>query len=115
VGFIRALPKELRQAFMATLEELSEADLLLHVVDAAHPEARMHADSVNDILEDLDLRETPRILVLNKWDLVPQERKEEVRMEFPAGISVSAMNQETLPALTRAVIAALDQARPVNG
>lgn len=68
VGFIRSLPKELMEAFQATLEELAEADLLLHVADASHPELEMQVKAVETILENLKLHEIPRLLVLNKVD-----------------------------------------------
>jgi GTP-binding protein HflX len=75
VGFIRELPKDLAQAFRATLEELDEADLLLHLVDAADPDREQQVAAVERILADLGLAETPRLLVLNKADLLsPDER-----------------------------------------
>jgi len=70
VGFIQNLPQQLIASFRATLEELEHADLLLHVVDAAHPSAREQLDAVKDILEGLGLREKPTLLVLNKSDLL---------------------------------------------
>ena len=73
VGFIRSLPKELVEAFRATLEELEEADLLLHVADASHPELELQLKAVEDILEQLALHETPRLLILNKIDALPPE------------------------------------------
>ena len=76
VGFIRSLPKELVEAFRATLEELEEADLLLHVADASHPELELQLKAVEDILEKLELHETPRLLVLNKIDALPAEPEE---------------------------------------
>ena len=71
VGFIRDLPLDLARAFRATLEELDEADLLLHVVDAADPARDQQTAAVETILADLGLAETPRILVMNKIDLLP--------------------------------------------
>ena len=68
VGFIRDLPKDLVAAFRATLEELEEADLLLHVVDVADPERDAHIEAVEKILDGLGLESTPRILVFNKAD-----------------------------------------------
>jgi GTP-binding protein HflX len=68
VGFIRELPKTLVSAFRATLEELSDADLLLHVVDAADPEYPLQIEAVERILKSLDLHEVPRLLVFNKCD-----------------------------------------------
>ncbi len=73
VGFIRDLPKELVTAFRATLEELESADLLLHVVDVANPRFDAHMESVERVLEDLDLAATPRICAYNKQDLLDSE------------------------------------------
>jgi GTP-binding protein HflX len=70
VGFIRALPKTLVNAFRATLEELADADLLLHVVDASDPDHPQQIAAVERILESLDLYDTPRLLVFNKCDLL---------------------------------------------
>jgi GTP-binding protein HflX len=70
VGFIRALPKTLVNAFRATLEELADADLLLHVVDASDPEHPQQIAAVERILESLGLQDTPRLLVFNKCDLL---------------------------------------------
>ncbi len=66
VGFIRDLPAPLKNAFRATLEELHEADLLLHVVDARDPRRRQQIEAVEGVLEELGLMDTPRLVVLNK-------------------------------------------------
>jgi GTP-binding protein HflX len=76
VGVIRDLPRDLAQAFRATLEELDEADLLVHVVDAADPAREQQTAAVEKILTDLGLAETPRLVVLNKMDLVPEEERD---------------------------------------
>jgi GTP-binding protein HflX len=68
VGFIHKLPTAVVAAFRATLEEMDEADLLLHVVDASHRSAIQHAAVVDDLLDKLGLISIPRIMVLNKWD-----------------------------------------------
>ena len=73
VGFIRDLPRELMEAFRATLEELYEADILIHVLDASHEEMEQQLESVEKILEELGLADVPRILLLNKWDNIPKE------------------------------------------
>ncbi|MFC1918243.1 GTPase HflX [Chloroflexota bacterium] len=70
VGFIRKLPPEIITAFRATLEELEEANLLLHVVDFSSPDAPEQCDTVEDILTELGLEEKPRITIMNKIDLV---------------------------------------------
>jgi GTP-binding protein HflX len=68
VGFIRKLPHELVAAFRATLEELADADVLLHVVDASHPAMEDHMKAVDDLLAELGVADRPRILALNKID-----------------------------------------------
>lgn len=70
VGFIQKLPTELVAAFRATLEELAEADLLLHVIDISHPNAFEHTQAVDKTLADLGVAEKPRLLALNKVDLL---------------------------------------------
>jgi GTP-binding protein HflX len=70
VGFIQKLPPAIVAAFRATLEEIREAAVILHVVDITHPNAGPQADVVDDVLGDLGLTDRPRILVLNKADLL---------------------------------------------
>ena len=73
VGFIQKLPSQLVVAFRATLEELAEADLLLHVVDITHPNAAEQSQTAEDTLAELGLAERPRLTVLNKVDLLRQK------------------------------------------
>ena len=68
VGFIRKLPTQLIESFKSTLDEVREADLLLHVVDISHPEFENHIESVNKILEDIKAADKPQIMVFNKID-----------------------------------------------
>ncbi|HEX8960325.1 MAG TPA: GTPase HflX [Geobacteraceae bacterium] len=75
VGFIRSLPKSLMGAFKATLEELRDADLLLHVVDCANPRFEEQVSQVETILEELALADKPRLLVFNKADLLPELKR----------------------------------------
>ncbi len=110
VGFIRSLPKELVEAFRATLEELEEADLLLHVADAAHPELDMQLAAVDRILEDLGLHETPRLLVFNKADMLDEAGREILRARHPDAVLVSALTREGLDALGAAVTGRIDWA-----
>jgi len=75
VGFIRDLPHKLVEAFRATLQEATEADLLLHVVDASSPQAQAQQDEVERVLAEIGAQELPQILVYNKLDaLQPQPR-----------------------------------------
>ena len=94
VGFIRHLPKSLMGAFKATLEELEDADLLLHVVDLSNPRFEEQMDAVEKILTDLELHRIPRLLVFNKIDLVPQEEVSPLCRRF-AAIPVSARDRAT--------------------
>ncbi len=101
VGFIRDLPKELLEAFKATLEELGDADLLLHVVDASDPAMQQRIDAVDGILEDLDIGGAPRLLALNKVDLLPDGEGEFIARRL-GGVALSAQDRATCrPLLTR--------------
>ncbi|MEA5090266.1 GTPase HflX [Solidesulfovibrio sp.] len=104
VGFIRELPKELKEAFRATLEELEAADLLVAVADASHPEVEAQAAAVAEILREMGLGDIPRLFVLNKWDAVPEDGREPLRNAFPEAITLSAKNREGLSALTDAIL-----------
>ena len=77
VGFIRSLPKSLMGAFKATLEELRDADLLLHVVDSSHPRFVDQIAQVRAILGELDLGDKPELLVFNKSDLLDEMKKKD--------------------------------------
>ena len=79
VGFIQKLPHSLVAAFRATLEELEDADLLHHVADANAPAASMHYKSVLSLLTELEVGDKPRVLVMNKMDLVDAESSPEYR------------------------------------
>jgi GTP-binding protein HflX len=94
VGFIRQLPKSLMGAFKATLEEMADAHLLLHVVDLSNSRFEEQITAVDSILRDLDLQEVPKILVFNKIDLVPAEEIAPLCRRFDA-IAVSARKRGT--------------------
>jgi GTP-binding protein HflX len=95
VGFIKDLPKDLLVAFRATLEELENADLLLHVVDISNPQYHAQIDSVERILSDLNLQHTASIRVLNKMDLVNPETIKAISRTL-GGTAVSAKKESTL-------------------
>ncbi len=105
VGFIRKLPHQLVDAFGATLEEALEADLLLHVADASVSEEELHEmlAAVEDVLAEIGAAERPRLLALNKVDLLDDERRRELRFRFPDAAQVSAETGEGLDALREAV------------
>lgn len=106
VGFIRDLPPDLAQAFRATLEELDEADLLLHIVDAFDVDRDARIDAVQRILADLELAETPRIMVMNKIDRLTPEEALRARTESVGGFAtfaISARERETTKPLLDAI------------
>lgn len=106
VGFIRDLPEELLNAFRATLEELHDADLLLHVVDAAASGVPDRVDAVQRILDELEL-EPPRLIALNKSDAADPRHLEELVARY-AAVAVSAATGEGLGELRAAVSRQLD-------
>ena len=114
VGFIRKLPHELVAAFRATLEELSEADVLLHVVDASQPALDDHLEAVESLLEELEVSDRPTILVLNKMDRVESERALETLMASrPRVVAVSAATGKGIESLLAAIEGALRPAQAV--
>lgn len=98
VGFIRDLPADLMDAFAATLEELHDADLLLHVVDASSPRMEDQIKAVDEILKKLDLEQIRRLLVLNKIDRLDPYQAVALSRRFEA-VAVSALNRRTFSGL----------------
>ncbi len=95
VGFIKNLPKDLMVAFRATLEELENADLLLHVIDVSSPNYKEQISAVNRIIDELELNHIPMILALNKIDLLSKENVE-ILTETLKGVPISAKNRNSL-------------------
>ena len=105
VGFMHQLPHHLIEAFKATLEEVKEADLLLHVVDASHPHFRNLYESVLRVLEDLEVKDKPVITVLNKIDqLSDSSWLEGLDSIMGDSIAISAKTQENVPALLEKIV-----------
>jgi GTP-binding protein HflX len=101
VGFIRKLPHHLIASFRSTLEEAREADLLLHVIDASDPDWEEHREVVQGVLEELELRERPQLLVFNKTDRITHQEEEAMRtrvraLEDTPAVFVSALQEESL-------------------
>jgi GTP-binding protein HflX len=101
VGFIEKLPHQLVEAFKATLEETVLSELILHVVDASEPQERRTLDvqAVDAVLEEIGAGDKPRLLVLNKADLLDEEDRHEVGVWHPAAVLVSASDGEGLDRL----------------
>jgi GTP-binding protein HflX len=104
VGFIQKLPTQLIAAFQATLEEISEADLLIHVVDITHPNALEQARSVTDTLKEIQADHIPVITALNKVDRLPQpELANELLADFPKAVAISALKGLGINELLQAI------------
>ena len=116
VGFIRDLPHSLVEAFNATLEQVAEADLLLHVVDAAAPDAEDLVRQVDAVLEEIGAADVPTIMVLNKADLLDAHGSPVLEHGFECPtVVVSARDGTGLPALRKALGRALGvTAQPVT-
>ncbi len=100
VGFIRKLPHNLVEAFKATLEEVVQADLLLHVVDISHPHYSEQIEAVNTVLNELGAEGKPTLMVFNKIDRVMNpELLVKVREQYPSAVTVSAKTGEGIPSL----------------
>lgn len=120
VGFIRKLPHHLVASFRATLEEVREADLLLHVIDASHPTWEEQRLVVDEVLAELGVAETPMRYVFNKMDALPPDQREALRARIenlaPDSIFVSAKDEESgqggLDAMRDLLRAALRARRP---
>ncbi len=112
VGFIQKLPTTLIAAFRATLEEISEAALIVHVADSSHPNVYEQIEAVEDTLAEIDLPPVPRILALNKIDLLEQSQPDAMVRSLEASghgtvIAVSARKQSGLDVLLEAIEAQL--------
>ena len=110
VGFIKKLPHHLVASFRATLEEVTEADLLLHVVDASHPKAMEQIKTVEQVLAQLEASEKPTLMLLNKLDKVESfENILPIRNEYPDTIPISALTGEGLDDLNAKLVAMLSK------
>ena len=111
VGFIRKLPHELVAAFRATLEELTEADVLVHVVDAGHPALEEHMAAVDSLLRELAVADRPTVLGLNKVDRLGEAQAGAVLAGRRAAVALSAATGEGVETLLDAV----EKALPISG
>ncbi len=118
VGFIRKLPHDLVASFRATLEEVREADLLLHVIDASHPLWEDQARTVTEVLEELGAGERPMLVVFNKMDLVPEESLATLHARAkdiaPDSVFVSAVSEDGLEPLRRALLGIVRKLKPIT-
>jgi len=111
VGFIRKLPHELVAAFRATLEELKDADMIVHVVDASHLAVEEHMEAVDRILVELEVFHRPTVLALNKVDRMDHAPALDALETRREGVGISAVTGQGLPDLLKAI----DRILPVSG
>ncbi len=98
VGFIQNLPKDLMEAFHATLDELMDADVILHVIDISNPRYKQQKETVEKILKDLKLNTIPTLLVFNKTDRIELDNFDDQWL-LTQGIAISAIQKQTLKPL----------------
>ena len=107
VGFVRNLPHQLVEAFRSTLEEIKEADVIVHVVDAAHPDPGAQLATVRDVIGEVGARDIPEIVAFNKADLVDDDTRLVLRGLEPAGVFVSARTGEGIEELLERIAGVL--------
>jgi len=108
VGFIRDLPKTLVAAFRATLEEINDSDLLIHLVDSSNPMALQHVQSVDKILRDIGVSQIPNLVVLNKMDLPDKKTLDNLNRQIKLDkdsscVAISAINPKSLKPLVKRI------------
>jgi GTP-binding protein HflX len=113
VGFVQRLPHQLVESFRSTLEEVVDADLLLHVVDASSPEALQQIGAVHTVLRDIGAGEVPELLVLNKADVATPGDVKGLRIAHPEAAVVSAVTGDGVNALLGSVAARLRALAPI--
>ncbi|MGO1854378.1 MAG: HflX GTPase family protein, partial [Microbacteriaceae bacterium] len=109
VGFVRNLPHQLVEAFRSTLEEVADADIVLHVVDGSHPDPSGQLQTVRDVMGDVGARELPEIVVFNKADLIADDDRLVLQGLEPKAHFVSSRSGEGIDGLR----AAIDEALPM--
>jgi GTP-binding protein HflX len=103
VGFVRNLPHQLVEAFRSTLEEVGEADVIVHVVDGSHPDPAAQLATVREVIGDVGARDIPEIVAFNKADLIDDTQRMVLVGLAPDAVFVSARTGEGIPELLRAI------------
>jgi GTPase len=109
VGFVRDLPHQLVEAFRSTLEEVGDSDVIVHVVDGAHPDPAAQIATVRDVIGEVDARHLPEIVVFNKADLLDEETRLVLRGLEPSALFVSARSGEGVAELQQRISDLLPQ------
>ncbi len=109
VGFVKNLPHQLVEAFRSTLEEIADADLILHIVDATDPDPLGQISTVRNVIAEVDASAIPELVVFNKADLIDEDEQVRLRGLVPGSILVSARTGMGVESLERAIAAGLPQ------
>jgi len=110
VGFIRKLPHDLVASFKSTLSQTIEADILIHVVDLSHPAFEEHINIVNELLEELDVKNTPLLLVFNKVDKIKEsDYFANMQLKYKDAIFISAKKNMRLGRLNKKILSLLEK------
>ncbi len=109
VGFVRNLPHQLVEAFRSTLEEVGDADVIVHVVDGSHPDPAAQLATVREVIGDVGARDVPEVVVFNKADLVDDTQRMLLLGLAPDAVFVSARTGEGIPDLLEAIEARLPE------
>jgi GTP-binding protein HflX len=109
VGFVRNLPHQLVEAFRSTLEEVAESDVIVHVVDASHPDPASQLATVRDVIGEVGARDIPEVVAFNKSDLIDDSQRMVLVGLVPDGVFVSARTGEGIDDLLRAIEARLPE------
>ena len=104
VGFIKKLPHDLVASFHSTLDEAHDASLLLYVVDAADPSFRSQLQVVHEVLNEIGVENTPKLLLLNKADQLTEQQKQSLAEEFPDAMIMSTLNPKDIAALHERIV-----------
>ena len=113
VGFVKKLPHQLVEAFRSTLEETIRADLLLHIVDAGGTDPESHIEAVEKVLGEIDAQSIPRLLVLNKADLIDPDTQTKLQRMFPDAVFISAATSAGLDGLLETIASRLRTSRTI--
>ncbi|WP_308468409.1 GTPase HflX [Rathayibacter soli] len=103
VGFVRNLPHQLVEAFRSTLEEVADADLIVHVVDGSHPDPASQLATVRDVIREIDARDVPELVIFNKADLLDDDRRLVLRGIEPNAVFASARTGEGIDDVLSAI------------
>jgi GTP-binding protein HflX len=109
VGFVRNLPHQLVEAFRSTLEEIGDSDLIVHVVDASHPDPAGQISAVREVISEVGAHDVPELIVFNKIDLADQTQRMALRGMAPDSVAVSARTGEGIAELLQAIESRLPQ------